>query len=115
MYQLASRKLELEEFNQLCVVEYSVSQNSVSVRSVNEMLEANRRNLSQQRGSDYLPVVFTQTHNEAVELSNKLTDNISELVAQQTKLESERGKVFIDSEDKLWSFFITLDSNPPKK
>ncbi len=56
MAKLASRKLELEEFNQLFIVEYSVSQNSVGVKSVNEMLEANRLNLARQRASDYLPV-----------------------------------------------------------
>ena len=115
MAKLASRKLKLEEFNQLFVVEYSISQNSVGVKSVNEMLDSNRQAISQKLSSDYLPVAFFASREEAVEMSNKLTDNIREIAAQLTKFDSERDRMFDDTEDKLWSFFRTLDSEPREK
>lgn len=106
MSQTTPKRLELEEFNQLFVIEYSVSQNAVGVKTVNEMLEANRNALSQGLSSDYLPVAFFESREKAVEMSNKLTDNIREMNSHHTKLTDERNEMFDRSEDSLWSYFF---------
>lgn len=107
--KLAYRKMELKQFNSLFVVEYSVSQNSVSVKSVNDMLHANRRMISNGLTSDYMPVAFFTDRDDAVEMSNKLTENISEMVASQQKFDSDRNGLFDRSEDKLWKRFTFDD------
>ena len=109
--RLVHRKLELKEFNDLFVVEYSITQNNVSVKSVNDMLHANRRAISKGLTSDYLPVAFFTSREEAVEMSNKLTDSISEMITAQSKFDSDRKRLFDDSEDKLWTHFRFEDSS----
>jgi hypothetical protein len=101
-----TRKLQLEEFNKLWVVEYSVDQNAFNVRTVNEMLENNRKNLARHMSSDYVPIAFTATHKKAIALSDSLRDNLS----QQIKIDSKRTELLGFSEDDLWAFFRTLDS-----
>jgi hypothetical protein len=100
------RKLQLEQFNQLWVVEYSVEQNAFNVRTVNEMLENNRKNLAGRISTDYVPIAFTVNHEKAIALSESLRDNIS----QQIKVDAKRAEILMFSEDDLWAFFRTLDS-----
>jgi hypothetical protein len=105
--KLKPRKMQLEEFNKLFVVEYSVEQNAFNVRTVNEMLEVNRKNLARRMSSDYAPIAFTATYDDAVSLSNSL----SGIIAQQLKVDTERDLLLDLSEDKLWAFLIKLESD----
>lgn len=101
------RKLQLSQFNQLWVVEYSVEQNAFNVRTVNEMVDNNRQNLARRISSDYAPIAFTSTHEKAVALSESLRDNI----AQHIQIDSERNRLLGFSEDELWGFFRKIESD----
>ncbi|MGB7207695.1 MAG: hypothetical protein WBD27_03450 [Pyrinomonadaceae bacterium] len=110
--RLAYRKLELREFNELFVVEYSVSQNSVLVKSVTDMVHANRRAIDNGLSSDYLPVAFFAERDNAIEWSNKLIDNITKMVESQNKFHTDRKKLFTDTEDGLWKHFMNDEQKP---
>lgn len=101
------RKIQLEEFNKLFVIEYSVEQNAFNVRSVNEMLEINRTNLARRISSDYAPIAFTANYDDAVALSKSL----SELIDQQLKIGTKRDLLLELSEDKLWAYLMRLESD----
>ena len=111
------RRLQLEEFNQLSVVVYSVSQNASEVRTVNEMLENNRRNVFREIPSDYVPIAVTYTTEEAYELAEKFRQSIDERNAKRTVYEAdttqgdkERLELLEFSEDRLWTHFRMSDS-----
>ena len=111
------RRLQLEEFNQLWVVVYSVSQNASEVRTVNEMLETNRRNVFREIPGDYVPIAVTYTSEEAYELAEKFRRSVDEKEAKRAAHEGEMAKgdkdplrLLESSEDKLWSHFRMSDS-----
>lgn len=93
--------LSLKEFDNLFVVEYSVSQNLTNIMTVSEMLNNNRGNLERKISSDYVPVAFTFTHERATALAQALHENIE----QANKVEDERHSLLQRSEDELWSLF----------
>ena len=99
--------MQLEEFNKLFVVEYSVEQDAFNVRTVNEMLEINRTNLARRISSDYSPIAFTATYDDAIALSKSL----GKIIAQQLKVNVERDLLLDLSEDKLWSYLMRLESD----
>ena len=111
------RRLQLDEFNQLWVVVYSVCQNASEVRTVNEMLESNRRNLFREISSDYMPIAITYTSEEAYELAEKFRQSVDEKNAKREAYEADMSKgderrleLLEFSEDKLWSHFRMSDS-----
>ncbi|MDQ3907784.1 MAG: hypothetical protein M3268_05510 [Acidobacteriota bacterium] len=99
--------MQLEEFNKLFVVEYSVEQNAFNVRSINEMLETNRTNLARRISSDYALIAFTATYDDAVSLSKSL----GKIIDQQLKVGAERDLLLELSEDKLWAYLMRLESD----
>lgn len=112
------RRLRLEEFNQLWVIEYSVSQKAFSVRTVSEMLENNRSNVLQEVSVDYLPVGFTHSRDDADSAVSKLGENIDQQSIRRLKYETDSSKAAVDRlemmenfDDKLWAHFRT--SNHP--
>ncbi len=102
-----TRKLKIEQLNQLFVVEYSIQQNAFNVRTVNEMLENNRQNLARRVSRDYVPVAIMGTHDDAIALSQSL----GKIIAQQIKVDSERNLLLELSEDKLWAYLMKLESD----
>jgi hypothetical protein len=102
-----TRKLQLEQFNQLFVVEYSIQQNASNVRTVNVMVENDRQNLARRISSDYVPVAIMGTHNDAIALS----ESLGRIIAQHIKVESERNLLLECSEDKLWVYLMKLESD----
>jgi hypothetical protein len=112
------RRLRLEEFNQLWVVEYSVSQRAFSVRTVSEMLEYNRSNVLEEVPVDYLPIGFTYTRADAETVVGKLRENIDQQAYRRAKYEAITAKSEADRlqlmehcDDRLWAHFRTsIDS-----
>ena len=106
------KKLRLEEFNQLWVVEYSVSQNAFAVRTVSEMLENNRLNVLRNVVVDYLPIGFTDNRDEAAQVVEKLRDNIDKQAVRRVRYETDAAESEGDRlhlmehcDDRLWAKF----------
>jgi hypothetical protein len=108
------RRLRLEEFNQLWVIEYSVSQKAFSVRTVSEMLENNRANVLQEVPVDYLPIGFTHSRDDADKAVSRLGENIDKQALRRLKYdtdsanaEADRLRMMESCDDKLWAHFTT--------
>lgn len=55
----------IEKTKKLFVLEYSITEDTVRVRSVEKMLEANLNSLARNLRSDYLPVALFETRSKA--------------------------------------------------
>jgi uncharacterized iron-regulated protein len=71
------------------------------------MLENNRTNLARRISSDYAPIAFTATYDDALALSKSL----GKIIDQQLKVGAERDLLLELSEDKLWAYLMKLESD----
>jgi hypothetical protein len=112
------RRLRLEEFNQLWVVEFSVSQKAFNVRTVTEMLENNRSNVLQEISVDYSPIGFTYTREDADAVVDRLRKNIDDQTVRRANYETvsaqseaDRLQLMEHCDDTVWAHFrMGIDS-----
>lgn len=62
----------LPDLELIFVVEYSIQQDCVMVKTLEECLKNNRRNVRAGRSVDYIPVGVTQTREKADKIANKV-------------------------------------------
>ena len=68
------------------VLEYSVSQNSYHVRTVAEMLENNHSNLEKQLSSDFAPLMFVESPDDAAHFVEHLGKAVDARLEADKKL-----------------------------
>ena len=75
-----------KKITEFYVLEYSVSQNSYHVRTVSEMLENNHSNLEKQLSSDFAPLMFVESPDDAAHFVEHLSKAVDARLEADKKL-----------------------------
>ena len=101
--------MPLKEFNNLFVVEYSITQKATNVVTVTEMLNKNRTNLVRGSSLDYVPVAFAASHEDASKFAQRLCEHLEQLAHldnQTTKTQEDLRFLLGSAEDRLWGILM---------
>lgn len=80
----------LQQFRNLFVVEYSVEQDAFHIMTVGEMLKANVGKVARRVSTDYIPLDFTRTYDEASASVEKLRPVVNQLINSDRERRRER-------------------------
>ena len=76
------------------VLEYSVQQNSHHIRTVGEMLANNHSNIIRRTSTDFVPILFTETREQAVAISRDLGIAVDSYISAEEELARKIRLVF---------------------
>ena len=75
-----------KKITEFYVLEYSVSQNSYHVRTVSDMLENNHSNLEKRVSSDFVPLMFVESPDDAAHFVEHLGKAVDARLKADKKL-----------------------------